>query len=254
MKKIIALLLTILTFVCCMSCLTACNNDDNTIVIGVTDYNPLDYRNEKDEWIGFDAELATKVFSELGYNVEFKEIVWDTKIVTLNSQEIDCIWNGMTITDELQNNLLLSSPYLTNKQCGLVKVENAQQYITQADLVGKEIAVEGGSAGYNLISNISCTANQCDGLNAAAMEVAAGTSDIAIVDYLFAGNITKEGSDYYNKLKIVELGFEKEQFAIGFRKADTELCNKVNNKLKELKDNGYTLELAEKYNIADALI
>ncbi len=254
MKKFVALLLTIFTFIACMTCFTACNKDDKTIVIGVTDYEPLDYLNDKNEWIGFDAELATKVFSDLGYNVKFQEIDWDTKLVTLNSKEIDCIWNGMTITDKLQENLLLSSPYLSNRQCGLVKVENAKLYNSQNDLNGKKVAVEGGSAGYNIVSDLSCTPIQCANLNASVMEVAAGTSDIAIVDYLFVGTITKEGSDYFNKLKIIEFGFEKEQFAIGFRKADTKLCSKVNGKIKELKESGYLLELAEKYNIADALI
>lgn len=254
MKKIIAFILTILTLFSVAFCLTACENNDDKIVIGITDYEPLDYRDENNNWIGFDAELAVKVFTELGYKTEFQLIDWETKTLTLNSNEIDCIWNGMTITEELENNLLLSESYLSNTQYGVVKAENAANYKTLSDLNGKKVAVEAGSAAFNLVQNLSCTIADCSNQNAAVMEVAAGTSDIAIIDYLLAATVTKPGSDYYNKLVTVNLGFEKEQFAVGFRKSDTELQKKVNEKLSELKANGFISKLAAKYNISDAVV
>ncbi len=231
--------------------LTACNDD--AIVIGVTDYEPMDYRDENNEWVGFDAELATKVFENLGYKVKFQEIDWETKIVTLNAGTIDVIWNGMTVTDELKENITLSEVYLENRQYGLVKTEYQSEYTSIASLEGKKVAVEASSAAENLIKNISCTKNKLATQSAAVMEVAAGTSDIAIVDYTMAKTLTSEGSDYYGTLVAVDLGFEVEEYAVGFRKGDTELCAKVNAQLKTLTENGFILELARKYGVANLL-
>lgn len=227
--------------------------DEITIKVGVTDYEPMDYRNEDGEWIGFDAELAKKVFENLGYKVQFQEIDWETKIVTLKGREIDVIWNGMTVTDELKENLTLSDVYLENRQYGLVKTEYQADYTSTASLTGKKVAVESGSAAASLVEDISCTKNKLGTQSAAVMEVAAGTSDIAIVDYTMAKTLTSEGSDYYGTLAAVDLGFEAEEYAIGFRKVDTAICEKVNEQIKALTLSGYVRELAVKYGVENLL-
>lgn len=251
MKKTIAILMAAATVCAGTMGFAACSDD--ALVIGVTDYEPMDYRNEDDEWVGFDAELAAKVFGNLGYKIKFQEISWETKIVTLKAKEIDVIWNGMTVTDELKENLTLSDVYLENLQYGLVKTEYQADYTSAASLTGKKVAVEAGSAAASLLNDVQCTLNKLDTQSAAVMEAAAGTSDIAIVDYTMARTLTSEGSDYYGVLTAVDLGFAPEEYAVGFRKEDTELCAKVNEQLKALKESGFIRELAQKYGVANLL-
>lgn len=256
MKKLFAILMTAMLAVTACFGLTACGDkkveDGATIIVGVTDYAPMDYVKDG-KWVGFDAELAEKVFTELGYKVEFKEIDWDTKIVTLNSGNIDVIWNGMTVTDELLDNVLLSNVYLKNQQYGVVKTNTTLTISAKADLAGKNVAIESGSAAEDAMDGIECTLNKLSNQNAAIMEVAAGTSDIAIVDYTMAMTLTGIGSDYYGTLKMVDLGFEVEEFAIAFRQTDSKLCFNVNKKINELKKSGYVATLAEKYGIENLL-
>lgn len=252
MKKSMAILMAAVTLCAGTAGLTACSGSDE-LVIGVTDYEPMDYLNEKGEWVGFDAELAAKVFENLGYKIKFQEISWETKIVTLKAKEIDAIWNGMTVTDDLKENLTLSDVYLENRQYGLVKTQYCSDYTSAASLIGKRVAVEAGSAAAGLIEEIDCIKNKLDTQSAAVMEAAAGTSDIAIVDYTMAKTLTSEGSDYFGRLTAVDLGFEPEEYAVGFRKEDTELCRKVNEQLKALKESGFIRELAQKYGVENLL-
>ena len=226
--------------------------EDKNIVVGVTNYKPMDYI-ENGEWVGFDADLARKVFSNLGYTVKFQEMDWNTKIVTLKAGTIDVIWNGMTVTDELKENILLSDVYLENRQYGVVKASEAENYTSAANLAGKTVAYESGSAAEGLVKDIECTKNGINTQNAAVMEVAANKSDVAVVDYLLAVTLTSEGSDYFGKLVAVDLGFAVEEFAIGFRKIDTQLCDDVNAQIKKLTEEGFVRTLAEKYGIENQL-
>lgn len=265
MKKILTFITTLLLVVCTCFSFTACGSngkvvaDGSKIVVGVTDYAPMDYIDSTtNKWTGFDAELAEKVFTELGYTVEFKEIDWDTKIIALNSGTIDCIWNGMTVTDELLNNLLLSSPYLKNTQVAVVRVEDASQYQTKEDLVGKVVAVESGSAAETLVSSIPGVASprKLSNQNAAILDVFGLGSNVAIVDNILARNIC-QSETYNGVLTYVDLGLsdvEFEEFAIAFRKSDSKLLYNVNKKLANFKMDGTILTLAYKYGIADSLI
>lgn len=265
MKKFLAVMMASATVCAGAIGLTACGESgdktgmtpkdwDKTITVGVTDYEPMDYRTKSGEWTGFDAELASTVFNLLGYNVKFVEIDWETKIVTLEAGTINCIWNGMTVTDELTAALSLTDPYLENRQYGLVKTENQADYNSVASLAGKKVAYESGSAAAGLLEGVDCTKNNLGTQSAAVMEVAAGTSDIAIVDYTMARTLTTEGSDYYGRLVAVDLGFETEKYAVGFRKTDGALCAQVNEMLGGLYESGYVARLAKKYDIESLLI
>lgn len=257
MKKLaVFVMASVMAVLACFG-LTACGEekkvvDGGKIIIGITDYKPMDYK-EGDKWVGFDAELSEKVFTELGYQIEFKEIDWDTKIVTLKSGNIDVIWNGMTVTEELLDNVLLSDVYLQNQQYAVIKTDAAFTLSTKADLAGKKVAVESGSAAEDAMEGINSTLNKLTNQNSAIMEVVAGTSDVAIVDYTMALTLTGTGSEYYGQIKMVDLGFDVEEFAIAFRKADSKLCFKVNKKIKELKKSGYIEILAAKYGILNLL-
>lgn len=231
--------------------MTGCEKEE-VIKVGVTDYEPMDYV-ENGKWTGFDAELATKVLSELGYKVEFVEINWTTKIVALNGYEIDVIWNGMTVTDELKENIALSDVYLENRQYGLVPTKDEGLYASIEDLTGKKVAFEAGSAAQALVEGLNCQLTPFDTQSGAVLEVAAGRSDVAVVDYTMAMTLTQAGTDYYGRLSAVDLGFEAEEYAVGFRKGDRALCEKVNAQLKKEKESGYIKQLAQKYGLEGLL-
>ena len=156
MKKFIAIILTaMLAVVACLG-LTACGKNSDyeyvknkgTLNIGITIYDPMDYFDEDGETIiGFDADVARKVCKELGLNATFCIIKWDSKVLELNSKAIDCIWNGMTVNDDLKNNLTLSVPYADNMQVAVVKAANKDAINSVDTVKAASIAVENGSAG-----------------------------------------------------------------------------------------------------------
>lgn len=160
------------------------------LVVGITDYKPMDYKAEgSEEWIGFDADLARAVGQKLNITIEFKEIEWDNKLLDLNAGRIDCVWNGMTITNEILAAADVSVPYMENRQVAVVLKTNAEKYSSIDKMSGVKVAAESGSAGEKFIKNstylsaglVSVTA-QSD----AFLEVMSGKSEIAIVDYMMA--------------------------------------------------------------------
>ena len=181
MKKFLALICSLALLAMGVVAFAGCGGD--ALKIGVTNYPPMDYPDESGEWVGFDAELAEKAFGELGYEVEFVEIVWETKVTSLQSGEIDCIWNGMTVTDELRENILLSEPYMVNQQVLVIRTEDADKYTSQDDLSQAEtIAFEGGSAADTILSEMeNLTEDQLLSMEKQAdtfLEVKTGSSDV----------------------------------------------------------------------------
>ena len=256
MKKVLILMLALLV---CLTCVFAvgCSGgkvvkDGDTIIIGITDYPPMDYKEEgSDEWTGFDYELSKKVFEELGYNVEYKVIDWETKMVTLNAGTIDCIWNGMTVTEELLNNVLISNVYLDNQQYAVVKADVASQYTSKDSLIGKVVAVEGGSAAEDAIKDIAVAdVKEASDQNGALTDVKLNQADVAIVDRALAKTWEAQNSD----LVAIDLDFDVEEFGVAFRQSDSKLCWNVNKKLDELKKSGYIAGLAIKYGLPYDLI
>lgn len=164
------------------------------LVVGITDYAPMDYLDDNGEWIGFDAEYAKAVAAKLGVSVEFKEIDWDYKTASLAAGEIDCIWNGMTITDAIEAAADCTAPYMYNTQVAVIKKTNADKYKTLADFAGVSIAVENGSAGEtvaladaSLKDGVKAVTAQTDAL----LEVLSGASEAAIVDATLAKALIK---------------------------------------------------------------
>ena len=164
------------------------------LVIGITDYEPMDYQDEDGNWVGFDADYARLVCEKLGVTAEFKEIDWDNKLISLAAGEIDCIWNGMTITDAIENAADCTAPYMYNTQVAVVQKANAKQYKDLASLAGASIAVESGSAGEAAALANEGLAGGVKGVTAqtdALLEVLAGASDAAIVDLTLAKALIK---------------------------------------------------------------
>ena len=163
------------------------------LVIGVTDYKPMDYI-ENGEWLGFDADYARAVCEILGVEAEFKEIDWDNKLLELESKKIDCIWNGLTITDDIEAVADCTAPYMYNTQVAVVLKDNQEKYKSISDLTGVSIAAEAGSAGAKVITENESLKDGFKEVVAqtdALLEVLASASEVAIVDLTLAKALIK---------------------------------------------------------------
>ena len=219
------------------------------MVIGYTVYAPMNYTDDEGNFTGFDTELATAVCEKLGVEPDFVEINWDTKIVELDAKSIDCIWNGMTLTDEIMQNAACTKAYAKNAQ--VVVVKDGTEYSSTADLVGKTVLAEAGSAGESAIQDDE-NLSQADYVSKSVqtdclMEVAAGTADAAVLDLTLANAMIGEGTDYAN-LKIVD-ELNAEEYGVAFRKG-SDAAEAVNAAFDELKTDGTLEALAAKYDLA----
>lgn len=221
------------------------------LVVGITDFEPMDYKDEDGNWTGFDAELATKFAEELGVKVEFQEIDWDNKILELDGKKIDCVWNGMTLTDEVTAAMSCTNPYLNNAQVVVVPKDKADKYQTVESVKDLTFAVEAGSAGATEAKNNELQANEVKDQASALMEDKAGTSDGAIIDSLMASAMVGEGTDYADLTYTV--GLNEEKYGVGFRKG-SDITEELNAFFKKCDEDGTLKELATKYKVDVALI
>ena len=219
------------------------------MVIGYTVYAPMNYTDDEGNFTGFDTELATAVCEKLGVEPEFVEINWDTKVVELDAKSIDCIWNGMTLTEDIMANTATTKAYAKNAQ--VVVVKDGTDYTSTADLADKTVVAEAGSAGEAAIQgdeNLSkadyvSKSVQTDCL----MEVAAGTADAAVLDLTLANAMIGAGTDYAG-LKIVD-ELNAEEYGVAFRKG-SDAAAAVDAAFDELKADGTMQALADKYDLA----
>ena len=261
MKKIKTIIATTLAAVACFSTLTSCQepvDTSKTVTIGYTDYAPMNYE-ENGELVGFDTELAKAVFGELGYQVRFKLIDWSQKYSELNSNTIDCVWNGFTANcaddDGVQRSdkVDFSYYYMTNAQC-VIRLESTTELASASEFVGNSVAFEASSAGDSYVSAIEgdiykkAVASQMD----AVREVSAGTSQYAVVDLLLAKSIAGQG-DFANVTINESIVIDAEYYAIGFKKG-SELTALVNEKLVAFAQDGTLATLAEKYGLSNQVI
>lgn len=229
---------------------------NGSMKIGFTYFEPMNYMDDNGEFVGFETEFATAVCEKLGVEPEFVEINWDSKVMELESKNIDCIWNGMTITPELEEALTISDPYIKNYQVVVIRADNADTYTTTADLVGKTVEAEAGSAGETAISedeNLSqatyvSVTKQTDAL----LEVKTGAADAAVMDFVLANAMVGQG-DYADLTVIPDLQLSVEEYGVGFRK-DSDAAEKVNEAMQALIEDGTLNTLAEKYDLAELLL
>lgn len=257
MKKMFALLLVL---VLALTCLTACGASSDsdlkyiqkkgTMIVGITDYEPMDYKDENGNWTGFDAELAEQVCEKLGVKCEFFVLAdWGKKFYELETKNIDAIWNGMTITDEVTLNTNCTDAYVVNAQVLVMKADALANYTTPESLTGLTFAVENGSAGQDAVLGIGVPESQIIAVQdqaAALMEVAAGTSDACVIDITMANAMTGAGTGYPDLVIAMELS--SEEYGIGFRK-DSDLTAKVNEIMASLMADGTLDALARKYSL-----
>ena len=245
----------VLTLSCFAGCTSTASDSDlayiqqkGKLVVGITDYAPMDYKDENGEWTGFDAELARLFAQELGVECEFFIIAdWSKKVFELDSKNIDVIWNGMTIDDELLKTTSCSDPYVVNAQVLVMKADQLAAYPDAASIKDLSIAVENGSAGEKAAKALGCTNLVAVQDQAAALlEVKSGTSQACVVDITAARAMTGEGTSYPD----LGVGFSltSENYGIGFRKG-SDVTAKLNAFLAELKANGQLQALATKYEL-----
>lgn len=228
-----------------------------TLVVGMTDFAPMDYRDANGNWIGFDADMAAAFAESLGVQVEFQEITWDYKVMELDAKSIDCVWNGMTLNDEVKAAMDTGNPYSLNAQVLVVPADKAADFENLTSLEGLNVAVESGSAGEDaaaaLGASTTAVAKQADAL----MEVSAGTADAAVIDLLMAGAMIGEGTNYANLTYTLNLntaqGLESEEYGVGFRKG-SDLVDAWNTFWAGAIADGSVLETGTTYGVQESLI
>ena len=221
------------------------------LVVGITDFEPMDFKNEAGEWIGFDADMAKAFGESLGVEVEFVEIDWDNKILELDGKTIDCVWNGMTLTDEVKSAMETSAAYCNNAQVVVLAADKAADFADVASLAGLNFAVEAGSAGEAVIDALGYNKVSVTSQAAALMEVAGGTADAAVIDALMAAAMVGEGTNYANLT--YTLALNSEEYGVGFRKG-SDLAAALNDYFKAAYADGTLIACAEAYGVQAALI
>ena len=273
MKKIISMALVLVLSMGLFAGIALAEDSDwdyiqekGKLVIGMTLFAPMNYY-EGDEFVGFDTELALAVGEKLGVEIEFIEINWDSKEIELNSKNIDCIWNGMCITEERKENMSITDPYLYNTQAIVAKTDKIDELI--ANVAGLYVVAEQGSTGEGKLlgtieddETVEVSAKEffaeanytaVDSMAKALMEVKAGTADIALVDSVCALAMVGEDTDYNDMSVNLDNNFGLQEYGIAFRKG-SDITEKVNEAIAELAKDGTIAEIAAKYGLTDALV
>lgn len=222
-----------------------------TLVIGITDFEPMDYQDADGSWIGFDADMAKAFAESLGVTAEFTEIDWDNKILELDGMTIDCVWNGMTLTDEVTSSMECSNPYCNNAQVVIVPKDQADLYQDVDSLKELNFAVEAGSAGEEQAKNNNFSYTPVQQQSSALMEVAAGTADAAIIDSLMAAAMVGDGTGYADLTYTV--GLNSEEYGVGFRKG-SDLAAALNDFFAASYADGSMTKCAETYGVQAAVV
>ncbi len=258
MKKFTKIISTVLAMVMLVVLCTACGGEktasdmdyikgNKKMVIGYTVYAPMNYE-EGGKLVGFDTEFAEAVCEKLGVEPEFVVIDWDNKFLELESKSIDCIWNGMTITDEAKLNASVSKAYVKNAQVVVMNKNKADAYKTAEDMKELKFVAEAGSAGEAAIKDNGLDKNYTEvtAQSDALLEVMSGSADACVIDITMANAMTGEGTSYEALTPVCEL--TTEEYGIAFRK-ESDLTEKVNGIMDELKADGTLEAIAKKYNL-----
>ena len=265
MKKILAVVMAVLMVALCFAACGKEKGADNTtpvtdsqyvkdkgvLVVGITDFKPMDYQDADGNWIGFDADMAKEFAKYLGVDIKFVEIDWDNKVMELDGKTIDCVWNGMTLTDEVKTSMACSVPYCTNAQVIVVPADKSEQYKTAEACKDLQFAVEAGSAGKDEAAANGFKYTEVKDQATALQEVASGTCDAAIIDLLMAGAMIGEGTGYANLTYTASLN--SEEYGVGFRKG-SDLVEQFNTFFAEKLANGEVQKIAETYGVQEALV
>ena len=226
--------------------------DKGVLIIGITEFEPMDYQDADGNWIGFDADMAAAFAQSLGVEPQFQIIAdWDAKVMELEGKTVDVVWNGMTLTDDVKAAMECSNPYFNNAQVVIVPADKAADYQTVESLADAQFAVENGSAGQEELDKLGCSYTPVQDQATALLEVSSGTADAAVIDYLMATAMVGEGTDFADLTYTV--GLSTEEYGVGFRKG-SDLAEALNQFFKDSYADGTMQQIAETYNISEKLI
>lgn len=222
--------------------------DKGTLVLGLDDsFPPMGFRDENNNIVGFDIDVATEVANRMGVELKLQPIEWSTKEMELNTGSIDCLWNGLSIDDERKQAMDLSEPYMTNRM--VLVVLNDSEYTDQASLAGKTIGVQNGSTAEKILeeSDFAKTIGNTIGFKdnvTAFMDLETKGIDAIFMDEVVANYaITSQNKDF----KVLEDGLTEEEYAVGFKKGNTALKNEVQKYIDEMKADGTMTQISEKW-------
>ena len=225
--------------------------DKGTLVVGITEFDPMDYRDADGNWIGFDADMAKAFAESLGVTAEFQLIEWDNKVMELDGKTIDVVWNGMTLNEEVMAAMSCTNAYCNNAQVVVLPADIAENYPDAASMADLTFAVESGSAGKAQAEANGLTYTEVVDQATAVMEVASGTADAAIIDSLMAGAMVGEGTSYDQLTYTISLN--SEEYGVGFRQG-SDLTELLNQFFVDSYADGTMMEIAETYGVQAAII
>lgn len=220
--------------------------DKGTLVVAVTKFEPMNYQNEDGSWTGFDTEFAQAVAEKLGVKAEFVVIDWDNNLSELQSKSVDCLWNGMTITDRIKKGADVTNAYVKNAQVVVMNNDVVNNYNSLDEMSDLSFAAEAGSAGAGVLDDAGIAYTALAAQSDCLMEVQSGASDACVIDLTMANNMTGEGTSYADLGYKVELN--EEEYGIAFRKG-SDMVEKVNEIMAEMMQDGTLDDLAEKYGL-----
>lgn len=228
--------------------------DKGTLVVGITEFEPMDYQDADGNWIGFDADMAKAFAESLGVTAEFQLIEWDNKVMELDGKTIDVVWNGMTLTDEVISAMSCSNAYCNNAQVVVLPADIAADYPDVESMASLNFAVESGSFGQAQAEANGFTFTEVVDQATALMEVASGTADAAIIDSLMAGAMVGDGTSYTDLTYTITLNpNEGEQYGVGFRQG-SDLTEALNQFFVDSYADGTMMDLATTYGVQAAII
>ncbi len=260
MKKFTALLIAMLMVLAFSACGQEASGGESdlayvqekgTLIVGITEFEPMDYQNADGEWIGFDADMAKAFAESLGVTAEFQLIEWDNKVMELDGHTIDVVWNGMTLTDEVISAMECSAAYCNNAQVVILPADVADQYPDAESMADLSFAVETGSAGEDMAVENGFNYTPVTDQATAVLEVASGTCQAAIIDSLMAAAMVGEGTSYADLTYTIQLN--SEEYGVGFRKG-SDLCNALNEFFADSYADGTMQDIADTYGVSAALI
>ncbi|RGE16062.1 amino acid ABC transporter substrate-binding protein [Desulfotomaculum sp. OF05-3] len=219
-----------------------------TLIVGFDqDFPPMGFVGDNGEYTGFDLDLAKEVASRLGLEYKAQPVAWDSKDMELESGNIDCIWNGFTITGR-EDDYTWTTPYMANKQ--VFVVANDSDIKSQADLAGKVVEVQADSSAEAALKENQDLANTFGQLlttpdyNTAFMDLEQGAVDAVAMDVIVAGyQIKQRNADF----KILDDSLSEEEYGIGFKKGNTELRDKVQGALEEMAADGTLAKISDEW-------
>ncbi|AZW18774.1 amino acid ABC transporter substrate-binding protein [Bordetella hinzii] len=261
MKKLSAVLMM-------SALLAACGQSDNApqasapaaavakkVVVGLDDnFPPMGFRDEKNQLVGFDIDMAKEATRRLGVEVEFKPIDWSAKEAELNGKRVDVLWNGLTITEERKKNIAFTAPYMANHQIILVAANSPIK--TRADLAGHVVGAQDGSSAVDAIKKDEAVFKSLKELKmfgdnvTALMDLSAMRLDAVVVDEVVGRYLASKREGQY---RVLEENFGTEDYGVGVRKDDTELLGKLDKTLAEMKQDGTSGRIATQWFGADII-